>query len=160
MINIKKINLRRLIEMPLCLDRYYENKTYLTNIDTLIVRKICSVYMVGDGESILSGGPEVVSFAIAQKKPESVKFAYVKLGSVGLGWFTTSAKEGIFIENKLMDEGFCWEPIKWDPDWKNLEKIVKKDIWKAVKDNFGFDVLQYLHNNRKPNTIDCISHYG
>ncbi|MBS3119128.1 hypothetical protein J4417_05645 [Candidatus Woesearchaeota archaeon] len=125
--------------MSLCIDTHYELKEYLEDKDILIRKKVCQIYMVGEGERIPDGRPGVLSYIVSQRTPTILKNAYVKLGNVPLGWFYSTPKQGIFVEEVELPN-----PFEWKKNWPSLEKLVDCDISAKIKEKFGINIAQYL----------------
>lgn len=125
--------------MSLCIDTYYEIKKYLEDRDILIRKKVCQVYMVDEGERIPNGRPGVVNYVVSMRTPATLKTAYVKLGNVPLGWFCSTPKKGIFIEEIELPN-----PFEWKKDWPPLEKLIDCDVPSKIKEEFGINIFQYL----------------
>jgi hypothetical protein len=125
--------------MPLCIDTYHEEKEHLADKDLLIRKRICTIYAVGDGERVKFGGPAVVNYTVSQRLRKSLKNAYVKLGDVPLGWFSSTPEQGIYIEQIPLPKPFAWKL-----NWPTIDKLVDCDIPKKIKKEFGIDIHLYL----------------
>lgn len=121
--------------MPLCIPSYETEKEYLEERDILIQRKICTIYMCEEGERIIEGGPSVLSYTISKRTSTSLKNAYIKLGNVPLGYFSSTPQQGIYIEEIKLPEKF-----KWKSKWPSLEKLVNCNIQAKIKEEFGIKV--------------------
>jgi hypothetical protein len=125
--------------MPLCIDTYHYEEEYLSDKDIMIKKKICTIYAVGDGERVVYGGPAVVNFSVSQRLRKSLKNAYVKLGNVPLGWFSSTPEQGIFIKEVPLPH-----PFRWKLNWPTIDKLVDCDIQKTIEKEFGIDIDLYL----------------
>lgn len=125
--------------MPLCIDTYRMEEKYLKDKDILIRKRICTIYACGDGERVGYGGPAVVDYTVSKRLSNCLKNAYVKLGKVPLGWFSSTPQQGIFVEEIPLPEPFAW---KLNPP--TIDKLVDCDIAKKIQKEFGIDIHLYL----------------
>ncbi len=125
------------------MDTYKGAEIFVAHRDILIRKRICQIYIVGDGEKIPSGSPGVVDYTVSLRNGTNLKTAYVKLGNVPLGWFKSTPKQGIHINELQMPE-----PFKWKTEWPPLEKLLdcdnRKDIENLIEVEFGIRINQYL----------------
>lgn len=125
--------------MPLCFDTYHEEEKYLIDKDVLIRKRICTIYACGGVERVKYGGPAVVDYIVSKRLGNCLKNAYVKLGKVPLGWFSSTPQHGIFIEKIPLPE-----PFKWKLNQPTIDKLVDCDIPKKIQQEFGIDIQLYL----------------
>ena len=124
--------------MPLCIDTYTE-KRVVVDENTLVRMCICQIYMVGEGQRVPSGEPGLFRYVVSQKNATTLKNAYVKLGSVPLGWFYTTPQQGIFIETLPLPV-----PFRWSVTWPLLEHLVDNDVSSVIMKEFGIPIDRYL----------------
>lgn len=127
--------------MPLCFDTYRTEETHLDEHDILIRKRVCTIYSERDlwGDRAIFGGPAVIDYTVSKKLSHSLKNAYVKLGKVPLGWFSSTPEQGIFIEELPLPKPFAW---KLNPP--TLDKLVNCNIPEKIKKEFGIDIHLYL----------------
>ena len=128
--------------MPLCFDTYRTEEKYLTDRDILIKKRICTIYSERDlpwGDRVVFGGPAVVDYTVSKKLNSGLKNAYVKLGKVPLGWFSSTPEQGIFIEEVPLPKPFAWKL-----SWPTLDKLVNCNVPGKIRKEFGIDIHLYL----------------
>ena len=72
---------------------------------------------------------------------DCLKIAYVKLGSVAVGWNKTTPIQGICVETIPMPK----EALDEDQNiLDNLVKLVDCDIFAKIKEEFDIEITDYL----------------
>lgn len=86
--------------MTLCFPKHEVVEKYLAYRDILIRKKICTFVSERDlcGERGIMGGPAVVEYIVSMRTSKALKTAYVKLGNVPLGWFSSTPEQGIYTK--------------------------------------------------------------
>jgi len=130
--------------MPLCFDKYEKVEKYLADKDILIRKRICTIISERDlwGDRAIIGGPKVIDYSVSLRTPKTLKTAYVKLGNVPLGWFSSTPQQGAFIEEIPLPKPFKWV-INWPPLF-SIDKLVDCDIPAKIQEEFGIRIDQYL----------------
>jgi hypothetical protein len=127
--------------MPLCNDEYETKEIYIPGKDILLRKRLCTIYMLDEGEKILHGGPSLIWYELSQRNLNTLKNAYIRRGNVRIGMFTSDSKEGIYVEEIPLPN-----PFRWKMEWPSLDKLVEEDVEKKIEEEFGIDIKQYLHN--------------
>ena len=127
-------------KMTICIDKYRKVETYLEDKKIQIIKRICQIYMAGEGEEVPSGESGVVDYTVSQRKGKTLKTAYVKLGNVQLGWFHSTPTQGIYIEEIPLPR-----PFSWKKNHPTLEKLVDCNIPEKIEDEFGINITKYLY---------------
>lgn len=126
--------------MPMCFPKI-EYKVKFVNPSTRLRKTVCTIYGREDSydSPTIMGGPAVISYVISKRGHDYLKNAYIKLGSVPIGWFNSTEEQGLYLEQITLPK-----PFRWKVRWPTIDKLVDCDIPKKIKEEFGIRIEEYL----------------
>ena len=127
--------------MPICIPKYHTEERYLPDKNILIRKRICTIVSEKDlwGDRTTMGGPGLIDYTVNERTVTSVKTAYVKLGNVPLGWFSSTPEQGIYVEETPIPE-----PFEWEKSWPPLTELVDCDVESRIREEFGININDYV----------------